>query len=232
MPMNRRLKALSEGSTATADRFRAFKPETEQRVRKLDVREDEVQKQLLALFKEPFDASDFEESPGGANAIHSVYIAALWESRRSLCYTARDVELLSLSTKRLYTISEKEEGPESGASDDDIVALYLSALVNFGPGKNYRIISAGEDGLQNSGFAGYRNTKNLEIIGEVGGCVGKNMKGGRIVLKGDFNSGVGMGMTGGEIHLFGEPKDHETSEYAEYVVRGKIFHNGKLIVSK
>jgi formylmethanofuran dehydrogenase subunit C len=71
---------------------------------------------------------------------------------------------------------------------------------------------------------------SITIGGNAGHEVGRGMKGGSIIVKGNVGMLVGNRMGGGEIHLYGEFEEKELD--SPYLVQGKIYHKGKLIVNK
>jgi formylmethanofuran dehydrogenase subunit C len=52
--------------------------------------------------------------------------------------------------------------------------------------------------------------------------------GHRIIIDGDVTRNIGYGMSGGEIHLNG---DYDYIPQKE-IIKGRIFHKGRLIVDK
>jgi formylmethanofuran dehydrogenase subunit C len=80
---------------------------------------------------------------------------------------------------------------------------------------------------------GYRNIKNITILGDAGGKLGMCMQGGKITVKGNAGYSVGYWMEGGEIHIEGEFVDTNDASYgAKDVTRGKVYVNGELVVDK
>lgn len=124
----------------------------------------------------------------------------------------------------------------------EYAGYYISALINYGRGAEFRIPTAhlGFD----LAWLGYMNRKRIGILGNAGrflGCrmrsgmigvegsadnPGLRMRGGLISISGDARSSVASGMMGGEIHIWGE------IGAITDVQGGRIYHMGNLVVDK
>jgi hypothetical protein len=94
-----------------------------------------------------------------------------------------------------------------------------------------RIIVSGDAGRE---LGSWMSGGLIVVKGDVGGGwgwamgTGHGMSGGTIIIDGDVTGNIGYGMSGGEIHLNGEYDNIPRKE----IVKGRIFHKGKLIVDK
>ncbi|MBU4502540.1 MAG: hypothetical protein KKA79_08130, partial [Nanoarchaeota archaeon] len=106
------------------------------------------------------------------------------------------------------------------------IGFYLSALINkiIQPDDVITLnITEEVDGLGTKLQHG-----TLIVNGDVGDDVGHAMAGGKLIVKGNIASSVGYCMEGGEIHINGCMEDFQEDS----ILKGKLYHRGKLIVSK
>jgi len=226
----RRRDAVAAGLTvppavAFGSKFGKYAPEAEKKVRKVEVKEDEVLRQLKDAW------SRFQLCRSNATPLPEDDEEALRQIK-DLDYSAKDVEKFSIALVEFQ--DEKDFSAKAG--------VFLSALINNGKDANYVVHTRH---LQEIDGLGYANTKNIVVNGNGGRWVGSHMKcgtitvnanagilvgsymkGGTIIVKGDA-ADVGHGMEGGEIHLEG---DYSELDYE--IKGGKIYHKGKLIVDK
>ncbi len=95
--------------------------------------------------------------------------------------------------------------------------LFISALIN-GSGHRHFVLTAGGAG-QPLDYLGFRNNKNLVVIGHAGGRLGWEMSGGSIYVDGDAGSEAGGRMIDGKIWVQGD-----AGERAGCCMRGGLLH--------
>jgi len=226
---------------AAGSRFEKYKPEEEKGVRKVEVKEDEVLRQLKAAWGKYRPRFYEEYYPDALKAI------------RNISYSASDVEKFSLALVEF-------QGEERFS---DKAGLFLSALINNGKDIHYVIHT---EHLAEVFYLGTKNTKNIIVNGNAGSMVGDQMEGGSIIVNGNAGYGVGGHMEGGTIIVNGTAGDHVGvrmkggaitvngnagndvgtgmmegavihlnggyKSIADDVKGGKIYHEGVLIVDK
>ena len=212
-------------SLALGSKFDKYKPEEEKDVRKVEVKEDEVLKQLKAAFKRFSYVRVKKPEENYPNASAQV---------KRISYSAKDVEKFSLA---LVDFQDRWTFEEAAG-------VFLSALINNGNDTDYVVHT--EHLRRTIDSLGCRNTKNIIVNGSVGddlglfmkggsitvngnarSCVGLQMSGGTITVNGDAYTSVGQLMKGGEIHLNGKYE-----ELDPYSICGRIYHKGVLIFPK
>ncbi len=95
--------------------------------------------------------------------------------------------------------------------------LFLSALINSSEEENFEIMTVQLSKVIR--FVGFETTKNIVIQGSVD-QVGKSMKKGKILVKGNAGPFIGEGMHGGEIIVEGNSEQYT----------GNCMTGGKIIV--
>jgi len=211
-------KTKVPSTAAVGSKFDRYKPEEEKEVRKLDIKEDEVLKQLKAVWKK-FEAPVTTLDQDHENAVKQL---------RGVCYSAKDVENFSIALAEFQ--DERYFSYKAG--------VFLSALINNGKDSDYVIHT---QHLKEVSELGYKNTKKIVVNGHVcgpgpfmeggtiivngnaGPDVGAFMRGGTIIVNGNAGDKVGDGMLGGEIHIEGHYKK------LSYIYGGKIYHKGVLV---
>ena len=170
-----------------AGRFGRYAPEAEKDVRKADVREDEVLKQLKSLFTKfececPTQCYEILEGP---------YNEAL-KLVRGLNYSAQDVTNLSIA---LAEFQDMVGFPKRAG-------LFLSALVNNMPDEHF-VIHTKHLAVPISDL-GYRNIGNVTVKGSLADLIGHMMVGGTMVIEGNVRWALAFRMKGGHMEIGGE----------------------------
>jgi hypothetical protein len=232
---------VPDASVATmANRFTKYKPEEEKAVRKGEVVEDETLKRLKGAWRKVIIP---EEESTPAEKIYEMIENAL----RGVEYTAKDVETFSilLADFQGENDSSSNAGPFLGESRFlSKAGLFLSALINNGTERKYTLNTAHlEIPLSHIGF---RNTKAIDVIGDVGYVCGEEMESGWIFVTGNAGVGLGQSMKGGTItvcgdawHGVGASMEDGTIEVGGsmgsigyHIRQGSIYHRGKLVLCK
>jgi formylmethanofuran dehydrogenase subunit C len=180
-------RRLAAAQTAIGKRFGRFDPEKERAVREGDIRENEVLESLKTAWK------GFKCKITGYPSIQN-YMDAL-AAIKDQQYSSDDVEM--------FTLVMAEFQDEAGFSSK--AGVFLSALINEGEEDNYRIRTRH---LKKINYLGYKNTKNIAVIGDVGFSLGMQMEAGKISVSGDAGDGVGSWMENGLIVIDGSAHDN------------------------
>lgn len=228
--------------TAAGKKFGRYKEEQEKRVRKAEVKEDRVLRELKKAWR----------TCGYEKGVHFeekyLFIVAAIEN---IPYSSEDVEKFSIA------LAEFQD--ESDFSDKS--GFFLSALINNGKDVFYTVHTTHlERHVTNLGFKNMRSitvkgdlgemvghrmqTGTIAVEGNVGNWVGtwmegghitvkgdagvqagNIMKGGKITIKGNADIGVGLGMEGGVISIEGDVDSFDVSN-----IGGSICYKGKMIV--
>jgi hypothetical protein len=106
-------------------------------------------------------------------------------------YTAEDVTRFSIAVSAFQELQVF-----------DAAGRFLSVLVDLGNEGHYLISTAGISAPMD--VLAYRNNKNIEIDGDAGRWLGKDMGGGRILVKGDADDEAGSKMRDGLITIEGD----------------------------
>lgn len=232
-----RIHEQMRGTLAFANRFQKYAPMEEKTVRDVQVTENEVVTQLKRLFRQ----TKYEGDPFYDEAFHK-QVARLV---KGLDYSAKDVELFSLALielqkdfKDIFMVTHF--GLPWGFGSSTKVGLFLSALINEGKDRDYIIHT------ENLSFAifdlGFKNTKNITVVGPVGNRLGILMKSGTIVVTGHVADQIGVHMDGGTIRVKGNTGDDIGEDMQDGKIylsgnygtiakdaHGRIYHKGKLI---
>jgi formylmethanofuran dehydrogenase subunit C len=209
---------------AAAGRFGNFRPESEQQVRKAEIKDDPILGRLVSAWRS-FNC------PLGFNC--QAYETA-YKSLKSIDFDSNAIERFSLA---LEAFQGMDDFPSKAG-------FFLSVLVNCGKDSDYIIHTSHLDEQIN--WLGYRNTKNIIVKGDVdlylgyemkrgsiyvdgdawgeagirmrdgfisingraGYDVGLKMSGGKISVRGDGGERIGREITGGVIEIFGNGGDH------------------------
>jgi hypothetical protein len=186
-------------------RFGRYKDEDEKAVRAPDVIEDQTLRQLREAWL----------NVRLKDGVVATYYARALKQITGISYSSANVEKFSVALAEF----QNEDHFRLAAG------LFLSALINNCKDNDFVIntghFSEGIDAL------GYKNTKNLTVVGDVGNFLGDSMQCGTITVEGNAGGVVGAWMTGGEIHIDGSYR-----YLSENIISGKIYHKGKLIFEK
>jgi len=182
---------------AFGSRFGKYKPEEEKEVRKIEVKEDEVLRQLKAAWRRFASA----KRSGCEDALKAV---------GKLKYSAADVEK--------FSIALVEFQDESGFGF--AAGYFLSALINRGGVSDYVIHT--RHLAKKIYYLGIENYKNITVNGDVGGELGYLMKSRSIIVNGNVESNVGKFMKRGTIIVAG----NVDVGVGEYMKGGTIIVNG------
>jgi formylmethanofuran dehydrogenase subunit C len=214
--------ALSAGN-----RFRRYKRESDKTLRQNKVRQNATLKELIEAYQGFVPDYRSIDMPDWYVRQTKRYLD-LVDAVRCIECTAEDIEAFSIAIVGL--LREDDFLDKNRFCISSLIGLYMSALINSSEERDFRIHT------QHLGFhpayLGYRNEKNLTILGSTGHClgldmlagsitveddvegkVGKNMRGGAIAIQGNVFGEVGSGMRGGEILVDGD---------AEYDIGGKM----------
>ncbi len=105
------------------------------------------------------------------------------------------------------------------------VGCYISALINMTEDEEVVLLLGGlGEKVQEIGYR--LEGKTLVVEGDCGSYVGKEMRSGRIIVKGSVRFGTGDGMTGGEIRITGNIEGFGT------VKGGDIYRGNKRVDPK
>ncbi|NYZ74488.1 hypothetical protein H0O00_05065 [Candidatus Micrarchaeota archaeon] len=141
--------------------------------------------------------------------------------------TAKDVET--------FTIGLAGHQEENDFSDK--AGMFLSALMNSGKDSRYVIHTAHLQEMISS--LGYRNTKDIEIDGDLGSYTGDEMESGTITVHGNVEDCLGFCMRGGRIFVERNADDEagRGMEGGEIIIAGSVgdnlgggMENGRIIV--
>jgi len=216
---------------AVSKRFGMYKDEKKKEVKKADIKEDHVLKELKRiwyLWKFPNEFS--YELVGDLEKYYKLVLNSLHGLKTLKC-TPEDVERFSIA---LADFQEEEDFSKKAG-------VFLSVVINWARGMDYTIQT--EHLEEPIDYIGFKNLKNITVKGNVGENVGAimlrgsitvegnagdwiapNIVGGKIVIKGDAGKFIAESTTGGEIHL--EGKYGDISSEGKGV---KIYHKGELI---
>jgi len=218
-------------TVAFGSKFGKYTPEEEKDVRKVDVKEDEVLRQLKAAWRNykrnkiHYEQKIYFQTYGYEDALRAV---------KGISYSAADVERFSLA---LVEFQDEEDFSEKAG-------FFLSALINNGKDTDYVIHT--RHLTKEIDCLGFENTKNITVEGDVGCRIGYFMGGGAITVNGDTTNWTGSCMRGGMILVSGDAcnwvgdemkggKIYIKGDYLNLgrdIEGGKIYHKGVLIVDK
>ena len=181
-------KGTAQAASARG-KFQGYKREKPEIVRAAKVTDSDIRKMYKAW--ERFISTLEEGDLGDQKAVYEKALPVA----RSLEYSASDVEKFSIAFQEFSGVS-----PLSGGGAITEIGLFLSALINTGKEKSYRIVTHNL-GRYRAGL-GYRNEKELTIIGPNAGFLGYGMCDGSITVYGDADQ-PGVSMSGGKIRVEG-----------------------------
>ena len=150
-----------------------------------------VKAALQHCLRDAFNSFEIDKRPAGVN---DSYIRAfgLITSRQLFCNSA-DVEQFCISLERC----DGKIMPGFSAK----TGLYLSALINLGSEKEYRLRTTN---IKPPDLLGYHNIKRIIVDGDAGTFCGEEMEGGSISVEGNVDFGCGKAMRNGLITVNGD----------------------------
>lgn len=192
--------AIDERFRGKRSPFRRYSDEDTKAVRVPEVKEDATLKALKAAWSRYEGGTQLQ--PGHDERMENLI--------GKIEYTAEDIEKFSIA------LAEFQDEPAFEVK----AGVFLSALINNCDDTEFVVHT---EHLSHSPNAlGFRNTKNITVIGDVGGSLGNSMQGGTIRVKGNAASGVGWEMISGEIVVEGNADDN----IGWCMLGGKIVING------
>ncbi len=202
-PLSRGQKNRDNICQQADNSFGRYKKESPQEVRKADVQENAVLKELRNIY------ARFKY---GQDNVDTAYIRVL-ELISNLSVSAKDIECFTIALAEFQ--DEKWFAEKAG--------LMLSALINNGNEEDYTIstkylIARPQEAVIY--HLGFRNTKNIIIEGNDITRVGHKMQRGTIIVKGDVSAYAALEMEGGTIIVEG---------YGDYAP-GHGMRGGELII--
>ncbi len=138
---------------------------------------------------------------------------------RSACDLARKLDCSAKNVKEFSILLKKYEGCEGF----NWSGIFLSALINRSDDTDFEVFSKHLTGdSSNTGLSGigYKNSKNVIVVGDVFSDVGTFMKSGKLIVKENSKFEVGSDMQGGEIIIEGTASGSI----------GNLMQNGHIIV--
>ena len=139
-----------------------------------------------------YDLKDLESSYKSALAI-----------LKNVPYSSKDVSDLRLGYRMRFDLDSRDR--QDGARDDSEEGIFISAAINQCADRVF-VIETKERRLyryERINNVGYRNTKEVRIVGSVGRQTGKLMKEGCIIIRGDAGDETGAWMEGGSLIVSG-----------------------------
>jgi len=194
---------------ALSGRFDRYAPEQEREVRRLDVKEDAVLREL----KKAWQAHDIIKNRHRHRVLsyEDEYYGAVSESLKKLNYSATDVEKFSVA---LIEFEDEEHFGEKAG-------LFISALINGCKDEQYKIHTRHLKGWDIN-YLGYKNTKGIIVEGNVGAALGMYMEDGQITVNGDVLDAAGHTLRGGTITINGKGR----GRLGTHMEGGSIVLNG------
>ncbi|MFH1685026.1 MAG: hypothetical protein ABH983_01845 [Candidatus Micrarchaeota archaeon] len=125
--------------------------------------------------------------------VESSELSEIYGKANELCsgsnYSVHDVDDFCQQIKQFQ--GDEEFGYKAG--------LIISAMINSGMDDGYTVNTT----LYNKKLTllGYKNVKNIKVIGDVGDGLASLMEDGSITVEGSVHGNVGDGMSGGEIYI-------------------------------
>jgi hypothetical protein len=184
--------SVKTGQLSASGRFGQFKPESENPVRKAELRMNPAIESIERAWKgcmfTGFDISEFAIA-----SFYPDYLAKIGSENQ--VYSAKDIETFSIMLAGFQ--EEKSFLVKAG--------LFLSALINRCEDDAFVIHAAHLDGEMVN--IGYRNMKNILLKGGAEGNTGLLMKDGTLIIEGDADVRLGWKMSGGAITVEGNSTD-------------------------
>lgn len=223
----RTARGLAVSRTSASKKFGKYKKEEEKAVRKPEVKEDRILKQLKRAwknFKFPekkcFDEGFFGED---GHQIAEYLFTELLYSKAESCikkvkYSPLDVEKFSLA------LWDFQQEPNFASK----AGIFLSAMINNGQDTEYIIHTNHLSKMLD--LIGFRNSKNIIVNGNVGRRAGCLMRDGSFIVKGNAGNVLGDGMVGGRIVINGDAEAivGDNLVDGEIVVEGNIRSLGRI----
>jgi formylmethanofuran dehydrogenase subunit C len=201
-------------ATNASKRFRSYKKEEKRSARKPKVAKDAIQKKFRKAFRDLVEFTEREDDWVDDTDIPYQHARSLV---KDLEYDAKDVERFSVGLAGL----EKEFRNLEDLIFCDLAGLLLTALVEHGHEREYVLhLPATEEVIST---IGYRTTKRIEVVGDVGDFLGNLMtEGGEIIVKGNAGGMAGLFLDGGSITIEGDVADSVGMD----MLRGSILVKG------
>ena len=217
---------------AATGTFKGFKPETEQKVRKPEIKRDLKLEAIIGKWKGFLkEFSILDGTLVGAYQKAGMML-------KDILVTKNDVEAFSI----VLADFQDEENFRQKAG------LFLSAMVNNAQGNGFIIHT--KHLSRKIDMLGYNCVKEVRVDGDIGDFVGYANAGGIITIAGDtgrsagfsMTSGIirimgqvgdeaGWGMKGGELHIGPMPYGRRRILHKCFV-HGRIYSEGKLVCEK
>jgi hypothetical protein len=120
---------------------------------------------------------------------------------KGISYTPKDIENFSKSLA--YCHAQHGHCTRLGHANmfDEKVGVFLSALMNAGKSKRFRIFAMGLPFKIRC--LGAENTKIITVFGDLGENTGIRMHSGRLTVHGSVGGNVGSNASGGDIRING-----------------------------
>jgi formylmethanofuran dehydrogenase subunit C len=203
----------TRAATAAGKKFGKYKDESERSLRE-QMQKDPVLEQLVRAWQA------LEYKYPGISLLQNVkeehYPSAL-SLIEPIVYSPAEVEKFSIALSHFG--SERNFGEKAG--------IFLSALINKGPGAEYIIHTGNAGEIENVGIL---NAKKIVVKGNGGSFLGAYMKEGSITGIGDVSECVGARMVGGKITVRGNAGEGagESMDGGSISIEGNLGGNGKL----
>jgi formylmethanofuran dehydrogenase subunit C len=198
--MDTKRTAVADGVICASRRLKVYGPMAEEPVRGAAISGSPA----ILKMTEAWDRLGIEEYRIGDAYDKAVSLV------RGLRYSSGDVEsfCISLAGRQGEPLFPQKAG------------TFLSALINCGKAKRYRLTIPG--GLEID-YLGSANTKELLVLGDVRHGIGLGMESGKITLRGNASGSAGWSMRGGELVICGSCVEAGPSmEGGRIIVRGSV----------
>ena len=188
--------------TAASKKFRNYKKETEKATRKTSKGYNITLRTIADTFEKylqySFDDALRDSDSSGSSSIDEEFYKKAIRMVSVIQYSSSDVEKFSLVLSELVRkiCAKKKIGYRK-----EKAGMFLNALINCGKDKTYTIhtIENGEDIT----WFGYRNRKEIMVLGDVGDYFANRMEGGLITVNGNVHGDMGQDMRDGEVIITG-----------------------------
>lgn len=193
--------------THANSRFRRYAPEEEKAVRKVDVKGNEALERIVEAWQRYLPMQTRRtRSP---EVLYEEACTAIGTAR----YTGGDVERFCI-----YLTGFQDE------NGYDKAGFFLSALVNLGTERSYRIITGHL--YRKVRYLCVKNVKDVKIDGDAGKYVGLAMSAGSVKVLGDGGGYCASKMTGGQIEIMGS--SGMVGNQNDGIVGGKVIIHGSV----
>ena len=179
--------------TRASARFGKYKREFSQPVRTPDAKQNKVIAQLKQAWT---NFQPFRRGFSGGGLDPSLTYETVIGLIQRISYSAKDVENFSI----LLAECQEETGFAFKAG------LFLSALISNGKEKDYVVYTHHlSESIQ---YLGSRNTKNVNINGDVGYSCAWEMKSGTLIVNGNVGDAAANSIESGNMLIRGDAGDH------------------------